>query len=105
MDSHLPLPPHLEWFVREQVVAGRFPSEGEVIRAALRLLERSSGASPSDRALPGPAAASSDLSSPAPAGRRSPRGLLADLPSGLSYDDLRDARYELWAGLHPGGAG
>lgn len=89
MNSDTSLPPQLERFVREQVVAGRFPSEGEVIRAALRLLEQSS------RTVPGPPAV----------GKRSPRGLLADLPSGLGYDDFKDARAELWAGLRPGDGG
>lgn len=34
-----PLPPHLARFVREQVAAGRFQSEDDVIQTALRLLE------------------------------------------------------------------
>jgi putative addiction module CopG family antidote len=34
-----PLTPHLEQFIREQLAAGRFQSETDVIRTALRLLE------------------------------------------------------------------
>lgn len=33
------LPPHLARFIREQLATGHFRSEGEVIRAALNLLE------------------------------------------------------------------
>jgi putative addiction module CopG family antidote len=32
------LPPELEWFVRDQVVAGRYPSEDAVVRHALEQL-------------------------------------------------------------------
>jgi antitoxin ParD1/3/4 len=42
MNINTPLTPHLEQFVREQLTAGRFQSESEVIRAALRLLEEQS---------------------------------------------------------------
>ena len=120
------LPPHLERFVRQQIAAGRYHSKDEVIRAALRLLEESflsrtpsaplSERTTSDwsRRLARPAAgerwetpgewlAGSPAKETAPnPPRRSPRGLLADLPSGISYDDVREARGELWAGFHPG---
>jgi putative addiction module CopG family antidote len=125
MTRSTPLPPHLERFVREQIASGRFHSEDGVIRAALQLLEAAS--------RPGTASeprAATDLSrrpertaltekwesprewrsvppatetAPAPA-RRSPRGLLADVRSGLSFDDFREARGEMWAGLRHGGA-
>lgn len=107
------LPPHLEQFVREQVAAGRFPSEGDVIRAAIDLLATSPTGSPEGATAgrsrrPGSAATLErwevvGTGTAAPPARRSPRGLLADLRSGLSLDDLTDARTELWTGDHPGG--
>ncbi len=39
MSINVPLSPHFEQFVREQLATGNFESEGEVIRAALGLLE------------------------------------------------------------------
>jgi antitoxin ParD1/3/4 len=39
MTIGVPLTPHLEQFIREQLATGRFQSESDVIRAALRLLE------------------------------------------------------------------
>jgi len=42
MAINVPLTPHLEQFVREQLAAGRFQSEGDVVSAALRLLEEES---------------------------------------------------------------
>lgn len=123
MPFDTPLPPHLERFVRQQVAAGRYHSEDEVIRAALRLLEASAPAGPPSRIPPGrhrelarPAVgerwqtpgdwlanSATQETTPAPA-RRSPRGLLADLRSGITPDDIRDARSELWAGLRHGEA-
>ncbi len=129
MPDLVPLPPHLERFVSDQIASGRFSSAGDVIRAALQLFQ---GSSPGDdrtaRPLsppptgearpPGPAAVTRRWESPAewragsaardaspPPARRSPRGLLADLRSDLSPDDFRAARAELWAGLGTGGAG
>lgn len=40
MTIQVPLTPHFEEFVRNQIAAGWFQSEDEVIRAALRLLEQ-----------------------------------------------------------------
>jgi putative addiction module CopG family antidote len=42
MTINVPLPPHLEQLVREQMATGRFQSPDDVIRAALRLLEEQS---------------------------------------------------------------
>lgn len=121
-----PLPPHLERFVHQQIAAGSYRSEDEVIRAALHLLEgaslvgtpsgpRPEGTTPGrPRPLLRPALderwqtpaewrAGPAATEPSPP-RRSPRGLLADLGRGLTFDDVREARDELWAGLHPGGA-
>jgi antitoxin ParD1/3/4 len=38
MSDSFPLPPEFEGFVREQLAAGRFRSEGELLRTALRIL-------------------------------------------------------------------
>lgn len=125
MNSITSLPPHLEQFVREQIAAGHFHSEGDVIRAALRLLEASAAADrfprprsgetvagTSDRPaierwemLRGPQAEGRGVGQPPLPVRRSLRGLLADIPSDLSFDDFKEARSESWAGLRPGGAG
>ena len=40
MSTSIALSPHLEAFVREQVHAGRYNNVSEVVRDALRLLER-----------------------------------------------------------------
>ena len=32
-------------------------------------------------------------------GRRSPRGLLADIPSRITHDDIKEARREMWSGF------
>src|SRR5262249_54573441 len=111
MTGNTSLPPHLERFVREQVAAGRFRCEAHVIRAA----PRPWGAPAPARGPPGPGprkpvtglprrpvqpATTPEWetpgkgATPAPA-RRSPRGLLADFRSDLSFDDIRDARGEL----------
>jgi Arc/MetJ-type ribon-helix-helix transcriptional regulator len=121
MPSSTPLPPHLERFVRQQIATGCYDSEDDLIRAALRLLEASSasgtptGSRPDrHRELARPAAGerwetpgewltdSPPTETTPPSARRSPRGLLADLRSGISPDDIREARSELWAGLHRG---
>lgn len=39
MHIDFPLPPHLQQFVNEQLAAGRFKSESEVIHTALHVLE------------------------------------------------------------------
>ena len=120
MTSHTPLPPHLEQFVREQLASGRFQSESEVIRAALQLLEahspphsasgtwrkprtddgpRNRPAGPAGEPVRGFEAPGSGAARPA---RRSPRGLLADLRSDISPDEIREARSELWSGFPRG---
>ncbi len=118
MTNTTPLPPHLERFVHQQIAAGGYHSEDEVIRAALHLLEGTSlaGATPGRSGPPGRAALGERWETPAewlagstakpatpPPPRRSPRGLLADLGGTISFDDVREARSELWSGLHPGG--
>jgi hypothetical protein len=105
----------------------QYHSEGEIIRAALLLLEASARAAappgtPTNATAEGPtrqtvrpavierwetpdewrAGREETAETPTPA-RRSPRGLLADLSSGISFDDVREARDELWAGLRHGG--
>jgi putative addiction module CopG family antidote len=120
MTSSLPLPPHLERFVREQLAIGRFRSEGDVIRAALELLEeQASTTGPAGLQENADKPAGSDSAAPSwemlrdrlrgddrrstpgalPAGRRSPRGILADLGSGISLAEIKEARHELWSGF------
>jgi putative addiction module CopG family antidote len=76
------LPPQVEQIVRKQLSAGRFHTEGEVIAAAVQLLgqqeTRPSGDVPN---------------------RRSPRGILADLHNDISFEDIKQARREMWHGL------
>lgn len=116
---NVPLTPHLQKFVRDQLASGHFQSEADVIRAALELLEdqsrstaslpqypsvdseithRSSGparqerwAGPRDRRHRRDDEAPKSLSV-----RRSPRGILADIRSDISSDDIEEARREMW---------
>ena len=132
MNLSVPLPPHVEQFVREQLATGLFECEGDVILAALRLLEDQSlppGPLPTqpkqnlDRGLIGKPAepASKEFwgglreqlqadrghGSEAvriPSERRSPRGILADVRSYISPDDIKEARREMWFGFPNGEA-
>jgi putative addiction module CopG family antidote len=81
MNVSLPLPPHLERFVREQLASGRYQNEDDVILAALQLLEAQT------------------LSQESSTSRRSPRGVLGDLPSTISPDEIKEARREMWSDL------
>jgi putative addiction module CopG family antidote len=111
MTNDLPLPPHLEQFVREQLARGRFHSECEVIHAALELLEehsfphensgrwRTQAIEKGFAGKPSPSARSQLRDDAVPGVRRSPRGLLADLRSDLSFDDIRETRSEVWSGF------
>ena len=121
MNISVPLTPHLEQFLREQLAIGRFQTEDEIIRAALRLLEdqtqghpgRETGTEPIAWA---PRAASweelrdglnnraTDRAALGPLTRRSPRGILADLRSNISLEDFRGARREAWASHFRGSA-
>jgi putative addiction module CopG family antidote len=132
MPINPPLPPDLAQFVRVQLAKGRFQSEGEVIRAALYLLEEQSArhetsrtwrkteignARPSITPEPGttqfwdrlrkvlgaPPMPAQDAGA-VPAARRSPRGVLADLRSGISPDEIKEARSEMWSGFPRGEA-
>jgi len=132
MTLNVTLPPHLEQFVREQLASGRFQFESDVIYAALHLLEEHSPPNETsgtqlkqeiDKGL------STTPSKPAtkqfwhghrerlraddmpgggtparPAVRRSPRGILADLRSDISLDDIKEARSELWSSFPHGAA-
>ncbi len=93
MNVNVPLSPHLEQFVRDQLARGRFQSEGDVIRAALRLLEGQSLAQGALRVQFGNDAARG------PSARRSPRGILADLRSDIGLEEVKEARREMWAGF------
>lgn len=125
MTSNPPLPPRLERFVRQQLASGRFHSENEVIRAALQLLEEHSPPPETSGTWRKPDLENRLCSKPSqfagerrqadavpgygtpaqPAVRRSPRGILADLPSGISLDEIKEARSELWSGFPHGTAG
>ncbi len=114
MNIDLPLTPHLEQFVRDQLTSGRYRTEKDVIQAALRLLadQASSrgipgghpdlGADDPMGRPPGPSARREPLSSAASENsslRRSPRGILADLPSSIDPDEIKETREEMWAGF------
>lgn len=111
MDLHLP--PHLERFVREQLASGRFQTEGDIVRAALRLLEdqaayqglpapRLSQTPGKTLASQGPEAGTDPAGTPL--ARHSPRGILADLRSSIGPDEIAQARNEMWAGFLHGTA-
>jgi Arc/MetJ-type ribon-helix-helix transcriptional regulator len=125
--SSVSLPPHLEQFVHQQIAAGYYLSESEVIRAALLVLAGTTIAQqaatprgnnptsawlrstrpPVEERWESPAewlANSKAISEPSTSVKRSPRGLLADLRSGLDFEEVQEVRNELWLCLHPGGA-
>jgi putative addiction module CopG family antidote len=108
MTVSTPLPPELKQFVCEQLASGVFQSESEVLFAALRLLRQrsTSHATSAQRTLHGPGQPSDDALSRSmstnPGARRSPRGILADLRSHISLDDIKEARSETWSGLSRG---
>ena len=132
MNLSVPLPPHVEQFIRQQLASGLFQSENDIVLAALRLLEgqsQSCGTGPA-RLIPNfdkglirkPSTPISQEFSEAPrkpvqadrargnegdqipSTRRSPRGLLADVCSDITFDDLKDARREMWSGFPHGEA-
>jgi putative addiction module CopG family antidote len=119
MNISVPLTPHLQQFVREQMATGYFQTENEIIVAALRLLEDQTHARlRRDQGMAStawePRAASwqelRDRLNNGATGRaareqmtrRSPRGILADIRSNISLEDFKEARRELWAGLPRG---
>jgi len=121
MNINVPLTPHLEQFLREQLATGHFQTEEEVICAALRLLEDQTqgqrGRESATAPTAGPPRAASweelrgrlnnrttDRAALGPLTRRSPRGILADIRSNISLEDFREARRELWASLSRGSA-
>jgi Arc/MetJ-type ribon-helix-helix transcriptional regulator len=133
MTSELHLTPHLESFVRAQLQTGRFRSRDDVISAALALLEGQFHSSeipktwskhasstfqdpehsttavnqdsqPNGDQFPSRTSPGSDKTADS-APRRSPRGLLADLPSHLGPDDFKDARGEVWSRFQDDQAG
>lgn len=50
MPIDAPLPPHLARFVREQLAAGRYRTEADLIHTALHLMEGQAGTAEADRA-------------------------------------------------------
>jgi len=131
MTISVPLTPHQEQFLRDQLASGRFESEYDVIRAALQMLEEHSPPTSSPGSFLKHKLDSGLSSSPSPPTlkqswdqfrdqlradrapgdaalsprRRSPRGILADIPSHLDPADIRQARREMWAGFPHGEAG
>ncbi|HYV35188.1 MAG TPA: type II toxin-antitoxin system ParD family antitoxin [Gemmataceae bacterium] len=113
MASDLHLTPHLEAFISAQLLAGRFQSRDDVISAALSLLEQTSASADAaesrptnytkarERISPNPNASLPALETPL-ISRRSPRGLLADIPSNIDPDDIKLARREMWSGYLTG---
>jgi Arc/MetJ-type ribon-helix-helix transcriptional regulator len=92
MTHHIPLTPTQQQIVHDLLASGRFRSEDEIIGAAFRLL--------ADRACAPrhePLAAGNPSTSTNP--RRSPYGLLADIRSDISAEDIDEARREMWAGF------
>jgi putative addiction module CopG family antidote len=119
MNISVPLTPHLQQFLREQMATGYFQTENEIIAAALRLLEDQTHARPrrdqgtASTAWEPRAASWQELRNRLNTGatgrgareqmtRRSPRGILADIRSNISLEDFKEARRELWAGLPRG---
>jgi putative addiction module CopG family antidote len=80
MNVDLPLSAHFIQFIHEQLESGRFRNESDLILAALKALEDQSRVIPSARTS-----------------RRSPRGLLSDIPSHIGPDDIKQARADMWA--------
>jgi Arc/MetJ-type ribon-helix-helix transcriptional regulator len=89
----IPLNPESEKFIAKEISSGRYRSAAELIQDALRLL-REGGRLP-----PQPEAASP--ASP----RRSPEGILADLPSNISAEEIAALRREMWANFPRGDVG
>jgi putative addiction module CopG family antidote len=84
MTISVSLPTDLEQFVREQMATGRFKSEADVISTAIQLLEEHCRQETAANAAEAPK-------------RRSPRGIMADIPSNLDYEEFRALRRELWS--------
>jgi putative addiction module CopG family antidote len=115
MASDLHLTPHFEAFISAQLLAGRFQSRDDVISAALSLLEQTSASADTGRSRLRSNAKARERVSPntdstLPAlkttsiARRSPRGLLADIPSNIDPDDIKIVRREMWSGYMTGPA-
>jgi len=128
MNINTPLTPHLEQFVRDQLASGRFHTEAELIRVALGLLEdhchsqshsavrlkselnQARAGAPAERTVSESSERGQEsenvrrFSDDKAPERRSPRGILADLCSHISPDEIEEARREMWAGLSQGEA-
>jgi len=115
MASDLHLTPHFEAFISAQLLAGRFQSRDDVISAALSLFEQTSASADAARPRLTNNAKARERISPNPdsslpvlettsIARRSPRGLLADIPSNIDPDDIKIARREMWSGYLTGPA-
>jgi putative addiction module CopG family antidote len=132
MNISVPLSPHVEQFVREQLANGFFQTESDVILAALRLLEEQSVSHGPLPARPKQNLETGAIGKPSEpvskefwdglrerlhadrmpgkeaarisSVRRSPRGILADLRSHINPDDIKEARMEMWSGFPHGDA-
>jgi putative addiction module CopG family antidote len=79
------LNPEIEQLISGHVQSGEYSSAADVVRTAVLLLhERSGSASPHQHVNPP---------------RRSPRGILADIRSYISPEDIAEVRKEMWTGF------
>jgi len=130
MTDSTPLPPDLENFVNQQLASGRFQSANELIVSALQLFKQYSPPNQSLKIRPnsnvehGPSTNQPTIPSQPyrpelrerlrpgdiqdrflpthSAQRRSPRGILSDLRSHISFDDILEARREVWSSFPHG---
>lgn len=98
---NLSLPPDLQRLVHDHLIAGGFHSEAEVLRTALHMLEvqspKATVTPDAVRSSVPPANLDQQASTAVANVRRSPRGMLADLASHISPDEIAEARAEMWS--------
>lgn len=79
------LNPEIEQLITRHVNSGEYPSAADLIRTAVLLLHERSG----------PAGHRKEVNQT----RHSPRGILADIRSYISPDDIAEVRQEMWTGF------
>jgi putative addiction module CopG family antidote len=97
MNVTVSLTPQFEQFLRQQLAEGHFKSEAEVIAAALRLLEFQSRQQ--DPASIHRHASDKIAIAAGESERRNLRGILADIRTDISAEDIVEARREMWSGF------